>query len=259
VLVVGQARAEGDKEKLQGEWVSLKRESNGKGEILTRDGPFYHKFKFEGEKVNYTCGKVDDEGTFAIDSSKKPKTIDYTAATGFLMEGIYELDGDTLKICMGGFGSKRPAVFKSKGDMVVFTYERVKAEEKGDKDKKAEDKDKQKLQSEWSLVSLEEDGHSEQVTEDSEDFHKLKVERDKWYVESNKYSGTFAVDSSKKPKTLDLTYKGGEFDGTVVKCFYELYGDTLKICGGNPVYPERPAEFKSRHEVKVWTYKRLKK
>lgn len=109
------------------------------------------------------------------------------------------------------------------------------------------------------MVSLEEDGENTQVTKDSEEYHKLKVRGDKWYVEGSEYSGTFVIDSSKKPKTLDVTYKGGDNDGNVVKCFYELYEDTLKICGGNIVYFDRPAEFKSRHEVKVYTYKRAKK
>jgi uncharacterized protein (TIGR03067 family) len=127
VLVTSQARADDkeDKDKLQGEWLSLKRESAGKSPILTSDSPSYHKFKFEGDKVNYTCGKADDEGTFAIDSSKQPKTIDWTASTSALMEGIYELDGDTLKMCFGN-PNERPTDFKSKGDMVVFTYKRVK-------------------------------------------------------------------------------------------------------------------------------------
>src|SRR6516225_4042626 len=115
VLVVSQARTEdkGDEEMLQGEWLSLKRESAGKSQILTRDSLYYHKFKFEGDKVNYICGKTDDVGTFAIDSSKKPKRIDYTASTGFLMEGIYELSGDTLKLCFGN-PNERPTEFKSK-------------------------------------------------------------------------------------------------------------------------------------------------
>jgi uncharacterized protein (TIGR03067 family) len=139
VLVVGQARADDkeDKEKLQGEWVSLKRESAGKSQILTRDSPLYHKFNFEGDKVTCTAFSPDPGGTFAIDSSKKPKTIDYTTATGFLMEGIYELNGDTLKLCFGNpnerptefksKGNKRPteSEFKSKGE-VVYTYKQVK-------------------------------------------------------------------------------------------------------------------------------------
>ena len=41
--------------------------------------------------------------------------------------------------------------------------------------------------------------------------------------------------------------------------FYELDGDTLKICIGSPEAPDRPAEFKSKEEVKVFTFKRVKK
>jgi uncharacterized protein (TIGR03067 family) len=131
---------------------------------------------------------------------------------------------------------------------------------------RADDKaDKDKIQGEWSLVTSEENGESQKVTEDNEHYIKLKIEGDKLLATlgstDNKmdHNTTFVVDSSMKPKTIDLTIKGGEQDGIVLKGFYELDGDTLKICIGSPEAPDRPTEFKSKDKVKVHTFKRAKK
>jgi uncharacterized protein (TIGR03067 family) len=126
----------------------------------------------------------------------------------------------------------------------------------------ADDKaDKEKIQGEWSLVSREENGQNEKVAEGSNEHIKLKIDGEKFLVTigENNHDATFAVDSSKKPKTIDITLKGGDQDGTTMKGFYELDGDNLKICIGSPQAPDRPTEFKSKDEVKVFTFKKAKK
>ena len=52
---------------------------------------------------------------------------------------------------------------------LVFGIGQAKAEDKGDKDK---------IQGEWSLVTREDNGQSEKITEDNEHFIKLKIEGD---------------------------------------------------------------------------------
>jgi uncharacterized protein (TIGR03067 family) len=67
-----------------------------------------------------------------IDTSKKPKTMDIIGAEGpnkgktFL--AIYELNGDTLRVCYNLGGKERPAEFKTTKDSLVFlaTYQRAK-------------------------------------------------------------------------------------------------------------------------------------
>jgi uncharacterized protein (TIGR03067 family) len=62
--------------------------------------------------------KVIFKGTFKIDPSKKPKTID-SYADGMSDKpilGIYEVEGDTLKICSAPPGKDRPKEFTSKKD-----------------------------------------------------------------------------------------------------------------------------------------------
>jgi len=88
---------------------------------------------FEGDK--HTLKKGDDVfqvGTQKIDPSKSPKTIDVTMTEGVnkgaVMLGIYEIDGDTLKVCFDPQGKKRSTEFKStpgSGDF-VNVHKRVK-------------------------------------------------------------------------------------------------------------------------------------
>jgi uncharacterized protein (TIGR03067 family) len=63
--------------------------------------------------------KVIGEGTFKIDPGKKPKAIDYKQTSegedkGKTALGIYEVEGDTLKLCTVPEGKERPAEFSSK-------------------------------------------------------------------------------------------------------------------------------------------------
>jgi len=73
---------------------------------------------FEGHKHTVKKGdEVIQVGTQKLDPSKSPKTIDVTMIEGpnkgAIMLGIYEIDGDTLKVCFDAQGKKRPTEFKS--------------------------------------------------------------------------------------------------------------------------------------------------
>ena len=77
-----------------------------------------------------------DELDYKIDATAKPKAIDLTDQ-GRTMLAIYELDGDTLKMCMAeGDKQPRPEEFKSDGKRVaVITLKRIKEEKDEKKDK----------------------------------------------------------------------------------------------------------------------------
>lgn len=103
-------------QKFQGTWRFESSEAGGqalpadvlKGLVLT----------FEGAKHTVKMGdEVIQVGTQKIDPSKSPKAIDVTLtegpSKGTTMLGIYEIDGDTLKVCFDPSGQKRPTEFKS--------------------------------------------------------------------------------------------------------------------------------------------------
>lgn len=104
---------------LEGDWSTasflrggkpLPQEKQFPDRIMTiKDGTFTEK----------RDGKVAVRGPLKVDASKKPKWIDATfheggPGYGETVLGIYELDGDTLKVCCGAAGDPRPATFESK-------------------------------------------------------------------------------------------------------------------------------------------------
>jgi uncharacterized protein (TIGR03067 family) len=79
-----------------------------------------------------TVGKESDEGTCKWDPAKKPKEVDITGVKGpnkgktFL--AIYELTGDTLRVCYDLSGKARPTEFKTTQgtSLYLVTYRREK-------------------------------------------------------------------------------------------------------------------------------------
>jgi uncharacterized protein (TIGR03067 family) len=103
-----------DAEKIQGTWTILSMERGGE------KGP---EDKIKNTKVVITDGLMtikdpmrEERANFKLDPAKNPKTIDFTPEKGKegVVEGIYELKGDTLKLCFTKPGGTRPTEFASK-------------------------------------------------------------------------------------------------------------------------------------------------
>src|SRR5262249_6952590 len=83
-------------------------------------------------------------GRFQIDPSKAPKSLDITIKTRgrkkATLQGIYEFDGNHLKMCFDSFGESRPAKFPVKakdpekpfGTLSVLVFRRIGADPKQD-------------------------------------------------------------------------------------------------------------------------------
>jgi uncharacterized protein (TIGR03067 family) len=91
-------------------------------------------FVFKDGKLDVTMSGMprDKQGTYKLDPAAKPKTIDLIAGDERPAPGIYELDGDTLKICLAeGPNAARPTEFKPDGKRVaVVTFKRMKEDKK---------------------------------------------------------------------------------------------------------------------------------
>jgi uncharacterized protein (TIGR03067 family) len=117
------ADVEKELKKFQGTWTFESVEADGKEQPAD-------EFKgmtliFEGDKHTVKKGdEVIQVGTQKIDPSKSPKTIDVTMTEGpnkgAVMLGIYEIRGDTLKVCFDPEGKKRPTEFKSASGSQTF-------------------------------------------------------------------------------------------------------------------------------------------
>ncbi len=124
-------RAEGDAKKLQGTWSLTGGEDQGKPVPAE---------KLQGNLVVIAKGTIiaNDKDhkklyvmTYKLDPSRKPHAIDMTIAEGRdkgkTAKGIYELQGDNLKLCYS-IGGDRPATFSTKaGDKhLCFAMKRFK-------------------------------------------------------------------------------------------------------------------------------------
>jgi uncharacterized protein (TIGR03067 family) len=118
--------------KFQGTWKVLKYEAADK-QPPPDDLREKTRFVFKGDKLRITVdGKADDETTIIIEPKKKPRAITMVGTRGRnkgkLAPGIYEFDGDTLRICAAAPGQKRPEEFKSVSGSktAVLTLQREK-------------------------------------------------------------------------------------------------------------------------------------
>jgi uncharacterized protein (TIGR03067 family) len=89
--------------------------------------------QLEDGKYVVFVGANPDKGTYTIDSATKPKSMTVTGMEGpnigKTFPAIYELEGDTLRICYDLSGAKRPTEFKSIAGtrLYLVTYQRKKA------------------------------------------------------------------------------------------------------------------------------------
>jgi uncharacterized protein (TIGR03067 family) len=90
---------------------------------------------------------------------------------------------------------------------------------------------------------------------------KLVIKGNKYTVTvgKNPDKGTIKLDSTAKPKAMDITGTEGPNKGKTILAIYERKGDTLRICydlSGK----SRPKEFKTREGTQLFlvTYKREK-
>jgi uncharacterized protein (TIGR03067 family) len=133
VLSLAPAAAGGDArdgDAVQGTWLPSAAELGGKPfpdevrktiKLVIKDG-----------RYTVTVGKQADRGTVKLNPAAKPKALDITGTDGpnkgKTILAIYELDGDTLRICYDLGGKNRPREFKTREGTQLFlvTYKREK-------------------------------------------------------------------------------------------------------------------------------------
>jgi uncharacterized protein (TIGR03067 family) len=121
-----------DAKRLQGTWTATQAERDGK----PAEDVLGHRLSVTGGRfqIRSRDGKALHAGTFRLNASAKPATIDFAHAEGDLKgkawKGIYALDGDTLKICDNApnMEKARPTALEAKSGSgyVLVTFTRVK-------------------------------------------------------------------------------------------------------------------------------------
>src|SRR4051812_24815847 len=110
VQAEGKKPAAKDEDRILGTWEMVSGEKGGEPAPDKLVKTLRLTFKTEG-KLHVQAKDEDKDGTWKIDATKKPRQIEIMAEDKTL-EGIYELDGDNLKLCVSEGGS-RPSEFKS--------------------------------------------------------------------------------------------------------------------------------------------------
>lgn len=116
-----------DFDRFQGSWILVSREFEGLKPQSPKEVGF--KVTFQGNKVTLEQqGKTFPSGTFELDPMLEPKSYDRKLLNGKTGKGIYEFDGDELKICLAAPGDDRPTDFSTRpGDgRSLLIYKRDK-------------------------------------------------------------------------------------------------------------------------------------
>ena len=119
--------AKKERDKMQGEWVMASGERDGQ-KIPDEQAKTIRRTT-KGDQFTITVdGQVVAKGTFKVDPTKKPKTIDFLREGDEKILGIYELDGDTYKACYSAPGKERPTEFSAKagGGNTLSVWKREK-------------------------------------------------------------------------------------------------------------------------------------
>jgi len=124
--------------KLDGKWV-LKRVEGAMGKQDVPEG--VGGAVFNKGKYTFTMGPTTEKGEMTYRPGKKPKEVDVKITEGNDKDktqfGVYELEGDTFKMCFAMAGepeSSRPKAVAYKEDTqeTLFVFKRAKKEEKKD-------------------------------------------------------------------------------------------------------------------------------
>jgi len=121
------------KDDLQGKWKLIEVEKAGKSHKVKPKSTEFFQLEFKGDEVSTVFNESPSQkGTYKTDTSKKPRTIDFTPTTsedkGKTLLGIYEVKGGKLKLCIAEPEvKKRPTKIESRSDdIIVYVLERVK-------------------------------------------------------------------------------------------------------------------------------------
>jgi uncharacterized protein (TIGR03067 family) len=206
--------------------------------IIDQDGRF---IVVQGPKVT--------RGIFKLDPSKTPKHFDQTItdgpAKGLTAACIYELDGDTYKLCGSVRGKERPVSFdcKPKSGLILQSLKREKRAVK----EALIEVDRRELTGTWQAISYSLDGTKASV----EDMKKIKlsVEADGKATALREgkpfIAATTKIDPTKNPITIDFSCTDGDINGQTALGIYKIEDDLLTICRSAPG-GSRPTEFASK-------------
>ena len=223
----------------------------------------------EGKRFTSTGMGAVYKGVLALDASTTPRRLDMKfdagPEKGNTNPGIYEIEGDTWKLCLSTRGGKRPASFATipGSGFALETLTRGEAstapkKKRSGKASPATPRDPRPtaFEGEWRMLSGVMDGRP---------MEKSLV---KWVKRVTRgslttvYAGPqvmmqfeFTADAAKTPGEIEYLNTAGANKGKVQHGIYKFEGDVLRVCVGAPG-DARPDGFQSasgdRRTLTVW-------
>jgi uncharacterized protein (TIGR03067 family) len=198
-------------------------------------------------------------GLIQLDPTASPKHYDVTVtggrAKGTVTRGVYEIDGETYRICLPLDGKTRPAAVRSQPGTIFFAFTR----EKRDYKEALAAVGRQELAGRWQSVSYALDG--KKATDEQMKKIQLVINPEGKSTALNDgkvfIASAIAVDPSTDPMSMDVTYTDGDYKGTTSLGIYKIEDGVLTICRA-PAKKPRPTEFGSApgSGLTLMTYKR---
>lgn len=244
-------------EALQGTWTVVSLEMDGQ----PMDGGADARVVVENDRFTTSGMGAVYEGRVEIDAARKPKhfTLVFTAGPekGNSNPGIYELDGDTWRLCLNTRGGKRPAKFATTpgSGLALETLKRGgKAAASAEKPAKArasapvappEGDPAPELAGVWKMAAMVFNGNPLEAaylpfgTREATAM-EVKVMMSRQVI----LEASYRVDRSSVPHHMNYTLARGPHKGKAQLGIWRLDGDTLETCFAAPG-GQRPTEFAS--------------
>jgi uncharacterized protein (TIGR03067 family) len=222
--------------KLQGVWTLASLEMDGQA------APAAGGLEIDGDRFRAFGMGADYAGTVELDDKAKPRQIDLVFTSGpeagNLNRGIYELSGDTLRMCLNMLGKARPRSFAAKpgSGNALEVFQRgaaTAAPEAPAEEVVTKPYGEGELVGEWEMVEGRQNGHeaepgmiqsARRVTTDT---HTTT-----YFGKQVFLNASYTTDESATPKRIDLVNRGKGQLG-----IYAVEGDVLRICFAAPGKP----------------------
>jgi uncharacterized protein (TIGR03067 family) len=125
----GKMVMDNDYDSIQGTWVCIGVEEDGRKDTLRRDKLVGVRWTYERDLM-WIKSRKDAEAKFILDQAKslRTQTLIYDRGTGYRQHSLYELRGDQMRWCVSE--DQLPPVFDSKDGRVIITLKHEKKAEK---------------------------------------------------------------------------------------------------------------------------------
>lgn len=261
--------------KLQGTWniVGLEVE----GSKMPQAASAGSKIVIEGDRFTSLSMGATYEGTMTVDTSKTPHELDIHFTDGpekgNTSHAIYEIDGDTWRLCLTVTGNTRPRAFKTAPNsghaFETLVRQKGPTESRGSQPHGESSSSSgpsafadvaptvvQAIEGEWSMAECLRDGQPLDKMMLNYGKRVAKQGETATYFGPQLFSkAKYTVDDSVTPKAIDYYHTEGQLAGQHQLGIYEVEGDRIRMSFAAPGQP-RPQDFKASpgdgRTITVW-------